>query len=231
MPLDNDQKLGLVGAAAQGAAAIGRGIGANKRQKRARKWQLEDWDRVNAYNHPQAQMQRLKEAKLNPQLAVGGTSTGNASSIDSNNLETSVAEEISAGAADTVNSYQDHRVKMAQTQNLKADALKKAAETVNTGIKNEADEQNLKAIKTYTMDNAALENQYKEHRNDTMFQEQKQREKLYSTQLSSAKSKAALESANAKLAKAGLSKAPWSVQAMKLLNRSEISALIQSLIK
>jgi len=234
MPDDNgslNTQSGWLSAGVQAGTAIGRGIGAGARQKRARKWQLEDWDRVNAYNHPQAQMQRLKEAKLNPQLAVGGTSTGNASSIDSNNLQTSAAEEISAGAAETINNYQDHRVKKAQTQNLKADALKKAAETINTGIKNEADMENLRAVKAFSMDNASLDNQKKEHENEILFQEQKQRQKLYKSEKSIKESQALIESAKAKLARAGLTKAPWGAQAMKLLSREEFKAYIQSLIK
>jgi len=36
-----------------------------------RMWALQDWDRVNAYNHPAQQMTRYKEAGLNPQLIYG----------------------------------------------------------------------------------------------------------------------------------------------------------------
>lgn len=37
---------------------------------------LEQWNRENAYNHPAAQMQRLKEAGLNPNLMYGNTAAG-----------------------------------------------------------------------------------------------------------------------------------------------------------
>jgi hypothetical protein len=40
-----------------------------------RKYALEDWNRQNAYNHPAQQMQRLKEAGLNPNLVYGSGAT------------------------------------------------------------------------------------------------------------------------------------------------------------
>ncbi len=44
--------------------------------EKQRKWSLEDWHMQNAYNDPAAQMQRLKNAGLNPHLVYGnGTST------------------------------------------------------------------------------------------------------------------------------------------------------------
>ncbi len=57
---------------------------ANERmQHEQNKWNLEQWDRNNAYNHPAAQMQRLKAAGLNPDLMYGqnaGGAMGNSSS-------------------------------------------------------------------------------------------------------------------------------------------------------
>lgn len=38
---------------------------------RQREWALEDWNRQNNYNSPEAQMARLKAAKLNPNLVYG----------------------------------------------------------------------------------------------------------------------------------------------------------------
>lgn len=42
---------------------------------------LEDWNRQNAYNHPAQQMQRLKEAGLNPNLVYGGGATTTAQPV------------------------------------------------------------------------------------------------------------------------------------------------------
>ncbi len=56
---------------------------ANERmQHEQNKWNLEQWNRNNAYNHPAAQMQRLKAAGLNPDLMYGqnaGGAMGNSS--------------------------------------------------------------------------------------------------------------------------------------------------------
>ncbi len=57
---------------------------ANERmQQQQNMWNLEQWNRNNAYNHPAAQMQRLKAAGLNPDLMYGqnsGGAMGNSSS-------------------------------------------------------------------------------------------------------------------------------------------------------
>ena len=47
--------------------------GAMKRQLEAQRWNLEMWERQNAYNHPALVMQRYKEAGLNPALMYKGT--------------------------------------------------------------------------------------------------------------------------------------------------------------
>lgn len=46
-----------------------------------RNWSLEDWHMTNAYNHPSQQMQRFKEAGLNPHLIYGKGETGNATMV------------------------------------------------------------------------------------------------------------------------------------------------------
>ncbi len=45
-------------------------------QRRQNAWNLEQWHRNNAYNHPAAQMQRLKAAGLNPDLMYGQNAAG-----------------------------------------------------------------------------------------------------------------------------------------------------------
>lgn len=55
----------LIGAALISAGAS---VGSNLLQNRANRRQ---WDRANRYNHPAAQMQRLKQAGLNPNLVYG----------------------------------------------------------------------------------------------------------------------------------------------------------------
>ena len=71
-------------AAISGAAGIaGQGVSAAK-NKRLAKYQnelnVQNWEMQNAYNSPKAQMARLKEAGLNPNLVYGSSAnTGNAS--------------------------------------------------------------------------------------------------------------------------------------------------------
>lgn len=68
-----------IGAASQGANAFAQG----KMNKKTREWNekmygiqrtdaLNDWMRQNEYNSPAAQMQRLRDAGLNPHLVYGG---------------------------------------------------------------------------------------------------------------------------------------------------------------
>ncbi len=69
-----------------GSAVIGTGANivstwmtnaANERmQQEQNKWNLEQWERNNAYNSPAAQMQRLKAAGINPDLMYGQNAGG-----------------------------------------------------------------------------------------------------------------------------------------------------------
>lgn len=48
-------------------------------------WNIEQWNRENAYNTPSAQRQRLLDAGLNPNLMLDGGDAGNARGLDSAN--------------------------------------------------------------------------------------------------------------------------------------------------
>lgn len=87
---------------------------------------LEMWNRGNTYNAPQAQMDRLKSAGLNPNLvygsgAVAGQASGtlpkyNAPTMDySHVLPTRIGDAVSK-----ISQYQDFAVKQAQIDNLNA---------------------------------------------------------------------------------------------------------------
>lgn len=63
-------------------SALSGGINAltgERAHKRDRQEALEDWNRQNEYNSPKNQMQRYKDAGLNPQLIYGQGTPGNAS--------------------------------------------------------------------------------------------------------------------------------------------------------
>ena len=75
--------LGPLGALAitTGIDAIGQFFGNRSRKREARRqrqFDLDMWNRQNAYNTPAMQMQRLKDAGLNPALMYGQGTTGNA---------------------------------------------------------------------------------------------------------------------------------------------------------
>ncbi len=74
--------LPLIGS---GVTAIGNALGnffGNKSRRResqrSRAHDINMWDKTNAYNHPSAQMERLRAAGLNPNLVYGGSSGGTA---------------------------------------------------------------------------------------------------------------------------------------------------------
>lgn len=66
----------LLGAGASSISSNLNTHAAYSRQKRLmmleHQYNIEDWQRQNAYNHPAAQMQRLREGGLNPALTIGG---------------------------------------------------------------------------------------------------------------------------------------------------------------
>lgn len=96
---------------------------------------LDMWNKGNAYNAPQAQMDRLKSAGLNPNLVYGsgtvaGQSAGqlpkyNAPTMDySHNLPIRVGDGISK-----IGEFQNYRVQQAQIDNLNAQRHATYAET------------------------------------------------------------------------------------------------------
>lgn len=83
MPINNDEGLSPAGNtglsfALNTAGQVGGGlfslIGAKKRARKSYKRSIKFWNKQNEYNHPLAQMARLKEAGLNPNLVYGGSS-------------------------------------------------------------------------------------------------------------------------------------------------------------
>jgi hypothetical protein len=65
-----------IGAAGSVLSSVIGNIGAKKREADARKANIEFWKMQNQYNLPKAQMQRLKEAGLNPNLIYGSSPAG-----------------------------------------------------------------------------------------------------------------------------------------------------------
>lgn len=118
---------------------------------RQRKDALDFWNMQNAYNTPEAQMQRFKDAGLNPNLIYGRGSEGNAGSINvpsQGHFNPKAPEygnslaQAGLGLGSSIARYVDLKAKNAQINNLgaqndllKQQAARTAAETANTVVR------------------------------------------------------------------------------------------------
>lgn len=119
---------------AAGASLLGTGgqiYAAGKMNKKTRQWNekmygiqradaLKDWDMTNAYNSPEQQMQRFKEAGLNPNLIYGQSNEGatvRSTDAKSWNPET---PDIQGGVRNAIGAYQDFTLQDEQVKNMQA---------------------------------------------------------------------------------------------------------------
>lgn len=109
--------------------------------KYAYKKDLEQWNRQNAYNLPSAQMQRFKDAGLNPNMIYGQGNPGNATSYVKSgtpNLKSTFQDPLPT-ALGALGAYQNYQVNEARIDNVEQDtklkATRTAVETVNESIK------------------------------------------------------------------------------------------------
>lgn len=125
-----------------GAQAIGSGltsiINTNKTIKAQRKLaeysyskDLEMWNKANEYNSPTAQMERLKNAGLNPHLVYGnGSVTGNTTTQTPKYQQYSPEYKYEApqiaGALATLGAYQDYQNKKAVNEGIMLDNVDKS---------------------------------------------------------------------------------------------------------
>lgn len=134
-----------IGLAFDGANLIGNAInqfGLHLREdmqyRRSKKDALEFWNLQNAYNAPDAQMQRLKAAGLNPHLVYGGSSGG--ASGTAGGFQTPVNPSISErrDRGNPINNYMDLKMKQATLSNVLAqnEAIKEEANLKRAQIRN-----------------------------------------------------------------------------------------------
>lgn len=100
-------------------AAIGN-AGARRRENDARAYNRQAWEDQNRYNNPVAQMQRLQEAGLNPNLIYGtapSSAVGNAGAVAPGKAAEYKAPELVQPAIAAMMAYQDFNLKGAQVSN------------------------------------------------------------------------------------------------------------------
>lgn len=94
---------------------------------------LDMWNRQNAYNHPSSQMERLKQAGLNPNLVYGNGVVGNSAGTMPQYQTPRVQYDAPAPVQipQMISAYQDFRLKQAQTSNVEDQN-----EAIRVGIEN-----------------------------------------------------------------------------------------------
>lgn len=101
---------------------------------------LEMWNRNNQYNTPEAQMQRLSKAGLNPNLVYGnGTVTGNTSGQIPKYQAPTVDYRVNTSPVDipaTLAQFQNIELQKEQINNVKAQINATNQRTLNDAIKN-----------------------------------------------------------------------------------------------
>lgn len=170
-----------------GAQLLGAGVNAiasGGQNRKSREWSekmyqtqrqdnIEFWNMQNAYNSPEQQMNRLMDAKLNPNLIYGQSSGGAAGQaspiqkVDAKRPEFRTPDF--SGIANSVTSFYDTRIKQAQADNLKEQnkviqqqALLNAAQVASTGVITDKNKVELENLKNYSADAARLSNLQKE---------------------------------------------------------------------
>lgn len=102
---------------------------------------VEMWERNNAYNSPEAQMERLQKAGLNPNLVYGTGAVGNTSGqtpkyqaprMDYTGRMTPDLTGLGFAVNSGMAMYNDFQLKQAQIDNVKANTAQSIASTTNT---------------------------------------------------------------------------------------------------
>lgn len=124
---------------------------------------LADWTMQNEYNSPQAQMQRFKDAGLNPNLIYGQMTNSPVVRTSSPQSYSPEVAKVDLGsvAQTALSSYFDTQLKEAQINNLKAqnsnilqDTLLKSANVLAVGTNNAIKQTELSNLQAYSADAA-----------------------------------------------------------------------------
>ena len=131
----------LAGAALGGIGSVASSLIGNSTNvqlaREQREWDYKMWKENNEYNTPQNQMKRLRDAGLNPGLAMSNGLIGNGLSSQTAGGQTAPTVDyspIAQGLRNSVDLYQQKRMQDAQISNLNE-------QTVNQSIKNRYENQ------------------------------------------------------------------------------------------
>lgn len=150
----------VAAAIAAGASLIGTGANVastGRQNKKSRQFtremyerqqadQLKFWETQNAYNTPEQQMERYRQAGLNPNLIYGQGNSGNASPIPTPDIQKPEFRVPDFGgiaqAGNSIANYLDYEIKQAQVDNLRADNTVKLEEALLKNSTRKQVEQN-----------------------------------------------------------------------------------------
>lgn len=99
-------------------------------------WNVEQWNRENAYNSPSAQMQRLKEAGLNPDMMMGG-GISNTSTSSPQMTSGASASPMDWSSLANKRSAADTALQTLEIAQARANVRKTEAEVENLGNQND----------------------------------------------------------------------------------------------
>jgi len=135
--------------------------GSKRAQDRANRYNLEQWNRQNAYNHPVEQMARLKDAGLNPNLIYGSSpsqASGNADKV----APSKAADFNIKNPLEELGRFQDFRQKNVVTDNTKSQTdvniatallkMQQSAETISRTSKNKFDLKLAQELRTNSLE-------------------------------------------------------------------------------
>lgn len=130
----------LLGAAGSLGSGVISGAMGMINQKLADKRNVQFWHQQNDYNHPTKQMERMREAGLNPNMMYGH---GSAASSGNSNQQVKTQSPGTPKIENPMEAYQDTQVREATTDNLRyrntvlvEQAALSAAQTAGQSIKN-----------------------------------------------------------------------------------------------
>jgi len=135
-----------------------------KLAEQARQHDISMWNAQNAYNTPAMQMQRMKEAGLNPNLVYGSgaaqTTAGSPPKAPVPQVDNEMASLAQMSLTPMISLYQDWQVKKAQIDNLEAETRSKQTMNMLNSLKVLQEQER----KPYYNMNAINEAQLKQHK-------------------------------------------------------------------